>query len=117
MAESENVNIFVYGALMGKLKHHQKPVAARVDGYNIVFTLKGFSKLEPSFAMLTSAPGQYAWGVVASLSKREWCFFVALGEPSFFARFEWVDSDYAVAIGPFDVCVGPRLTDPYPRAS
>lgn len=70
--DSKKIKVFVYGSLMSKLKRRHHPTAAKVENHQILFNLKGVPKWEPSFAVLTPAQSQIAWGVVASLTEAEW---------------------------------------------
>lgn len=70
--ESDNILVFVYGALMAKLKKSQHPIAAKVDGYKVSFELRGIPGWEPSFALLVPAPDEEAWGVLTTVNKKDW---------------------------------------------
>ena len=65
-------DVFVYGALMGKMKERHNPVAAKIEDYQITFTVKGLPNWEPSFAALVPARNKCAWGIIATLSEEEW---------------------------------------------
>ena len=62
------VDVFVYGSLMEKMRKKHNPVAAKIENFQLTFTVKGIPKWEPSFAALTPAINKSSWGIVATLS-------------------------------------------------
>ncbi|WP_416431067.1 gamma-glutamylcyclotransferase [Piscirickettsia salmonis] len=63
---------FIYGGLMANEKIIKQGYSAYINDYKIAFSLKGPSRLEPSFALLHHELGEQAWGVMVELTDDEW---------------------------------------------
>lgn len=63
---------FIYGSLMANEKIIKTGTSAYLKDYKVAFLLKGPSRFEPSFALLQTAPGHKAWGVMVELTDQQW---------------------------------------------